>query len=142
MVDREDIVMCNEEEMVNNEKVNNENLNEHLEGDNINVNDDNKDIETVEEDNNIEENEEVKEDSKVVKFIKRLLAATIDQIVAIALALLLLLVFDFLLKFVGFYIAERQPMFLIIYVITNILYTPICESTKLGRTIGKKTMLK
>ncbi|MCR1951851.1 RDD family protein [Clostridium sp. DSM 100503] len=119
MVDREDVVMNNEEGMANNEIINNEEVN------NEEVN-----------------NEEVKEDGKAVKFIKRLLAATIDQIVAIALALLLLLVFDFLLKFAGFYIAQRQPMFLIIYVITNILYSTICESTKLGRTIGKKTMLK
>lgn len=126
MVDREDARMDNGEELVNNEVINNEELN--------------KDIEVTEEDNAI--NEEVKEDGKAVKFIKRLLAATIDQIVAIAFALLLLLVFDFLLKFVGFYIAQRQPMFLVIYVITNILYSTICESTKLGRTIGKKTMLK
>lgn len=126
MVDREDAGMDNGEELVNNEVINNEELN--------------KDIEVTEEDNAI--NEEVKEDGKAVKFIKRLLAATIDQIVAIAFALLLLLIFDFLLKFVGFYIAQRQPMFLVIYVITNILYSTICESTKLGRTIGKKTMLK
>lgn len=131
MVDREDAGMDNGEEVVNNEVINNDEVNnEEL----------NKDIEVTEEDNAI--NEEVKEDGKAVKFIKRLLAATIDQIVAIAFALLLLLIFDFLLKFVGFYIAQRQPMFLVIYVITNILYSTICESTKLGRTIGKKTMLK
>ncbi|GAA0109999.1 RDD family protein [Clostridium tertium] len=131
MVDREDAGMDNGEEVVNNEVINNDEVNnEEL----------NKDIEVTEEDNAI--NGEVKEDGKAVKFIKRLLAATIDQIVAIAFALLLLLVFDFLLKFVGFYIAQRQPMFLVIYVITNILYSTICESTKLGRTIGKKTMLK
>lgn len=131
MVDREDAGIDNGEEVVNNEVINNDEVNnEEL----------NKDIEVTEEDNAI--NEEVKEDGKAVKFIKRLLAATIDQIVAIAFALLLLLVFDFLLKFVGFYIAQRQPMFLVIYVITNILYSTICESTKLGRTIGKKTMLK
>lgn len=131
MVDREDAGMDNGEEVVNNEVINNDEVNnEEL----------NKDIEVTEEDNAI--NVEVKEDGKAVKFIKRLLAATIDQIVAIAFALLLLLIFDFLLKFVGFYIAQRQPMFLVIYVITNILYSTICESTKLGRTIGKKTMLK
>lgn len=131
MVDREDAGMDNGEEVVNNEVINNDEVNnEEL----------NKDIEVTEEDNAI--NGEVKEDGKAVKFIKRLLAATIDQIVAIAFALLLLLIFDFLLKFVGFYIAQRQPMFLVIYVITNILYSTICESTKIGRTIGKKTMLK
>ncbi|PTR83885.1 hypothetical protein, partial [Bacillus anthracis] len=92
MVDREDAGMDNGEEVVNNEVINNDEVNnEEL----------NKDIEVTEEDNAI--NGEVKEDGKAVKFIKRLLAATIDQIVAIAFALLLLLIFDFLLKFVGFY---------------------------------------
>lgn len=133
MVDREDVGMDNKEEIVDNEDINN------------NENKDDKIVGTIEEDNSIEENDsdkEIKEDGKAVKFIKRLLAATIDQIVVIAIALLLLLVFDFILKLIGFYIAERQPMFLIIYVITNILYSTICESTNLGRTIGKKTMLK
>lgn len=133
MVDREDVGMDNKEEIVDNEDINN------------NENKDDKIVGGIEEDNSIEENDtdkEIKEDGKAVKFIKRLLAATIDQIVVIAIALLLLLVFDFILKLIGFYIAERQPMFLIIYVITNILYSTICESTNLGRTIGKKTMLK
>ena len=133
MVDREDVGMDNKEEIVDNEDINN------------NENKDDKIVGTIEEDNSIGENDsdkEIKEDGKAVKFIKRLLAATIDQIVVIAIALLLLLVFDFILKLIGFYIAERQPMFLIIYVITNILYSTICESTNLGRTIGKKTMLK
>lgn len=133
MVDREDVGMDNKEEIVDNEDINN------------NENKDDKIVGGIEEDNSIEENDtdkEIKEDGKAVKFIKRLLAATIDQIVVIAIALLLLLVFDFILKLIGFYIAERQPMFLIVYVITNILYSTICESTNLGRTIGKKTMLK
>lgn len=84
-----------------------------------------------------EENE-----SKTMKFIKRVLASAIDQIIAIAIALLLLVIFDFVLRAVGFYVAERQPIFFIIYVLVNIVYEAICSSTKLKKTIGKKTVLK
>ena len=85
---------------------------------------------------------EVKEDSKGLIFFKKILAGAIDQIISIALSLLLLIVVDFLLKLFGFYIAEREPMFLIMYIIVNIIYGPICASTKLKDTIGRKTVLK
>ena len=86
--------------------------------------------------------EEVQEDSKTIKFLKRILASVADQIIAIALSLASIVLFDLILRLFGLYIADRQPMFLIIYVIVNILYSPICESTKLGKTIGKKVILK
>lgn len=86
--------------------------------------------------------EKVKKESKVVKFLKKVLAGTIDQIISIALALVLLIVLDLLLKLFGFQIAQREPIFLIVYVIVNIIYGPICTSTKLKDTIGRKTMLK
>lgn len=100
----------------------------------------NKVVEPVNEE--VSEEKEIKEDSKGLIFFKRLLAGAIDQIISIALALVLLIVFDLLLKLFGFYIAEREPMFLIMYVIVNIIYGPICASTKLKDTIGRKTMLK
>ncbi len=82
------------------------------------------------------------EDSKALRFFKRILAGVIDQIISISVALLLLIVTDLILKIFGFYIASREPMFLIMYVIVNIIYGPICASTKLKDTIGRKTMLK
>lgn len=100
--------------------------------------------EAMEEIEVIETVEETKkeEDSKALKFFKRILAGVIDQIISIAVALLLLIVTDLVLKLFGFYIASREPMFLIMYVIVNIIYGPICASTKLRDTIGKKTVLK
>ncbi|MBE6053951.1 MAG: hypothetical protein E7212_08570 [Clostridium sartagoforme] len=99
--------------------------------------------ETIEEVNGeIINAEKAKEDSKGIRFLKRVLAGVIDQIISVALALLLLILTDLLLKLFGFYIAEREPMFLIMYIIVNILYGPICASTKLKDTIGRKTMLK
>lgn len=86
------------------------------------------------------EEDTAKKDSKIMKFIKRVLASAIDQIIVIAISLLLLVVFDFALRAGGFYIAQRQPIFFIIYVLSNIIYEPICSSTKLKKTIGKKTL--
>ena len=83
-----------------------------------------------------------KNDSKIMKFIKRALASAIDQIIVIAISLLLLVVFDFALRALGFYVTQRQPIFFIIYVLVNIVYEAICSSTKLKKTIGKKTILK
>lgn len=102
-----------------------------------------KEIETAEEivEETVEETKK-EEDSKALKFFKRILAGVVDQIISIALALLLIIVTDLVLKLFGFYIAEREPMFLIMYVIVNIVYSPICTSTKLKDTIGRKTVLK
>lgn len=106
--------------------------------------------EEVIKDNKLEENpieemlaiDEIHEDSKFMKFLKKLLSSVADQIITIGLSLVGIVLFDFILKLFGLYIAERQPMFLIIYVIVNILYSPICESTKLNKTIGKKVIKK
>ena len=91
-------------------------------------------------DSSLLEEEARKSDSKIMKFVKRVLASVIDQIIVIARALLLLVIFDFALRAVGFYVSERQPIFFIIYVLVNIVYEAICSSTKLKKTIGKKTI--
>ncbi|WP_300386482.1 hypothetical protein [Clostridium sp.] len=81
------------------------------------------------------------EDEKVeVKpgFLKKLLSGIIDQILSIAGSLLLLVLFDAIIRLIGYQVADREPMFLIMYIITNVVYRPILESTKLKETIGKK----
>ena len=117
---------------MDNKELNNEELNNE-------VKEEINEIETAEE---IAEETKKEEDSKALKFFKRILAGVVDQIISIALALLLIIVTDLVLKLFGFYIAEREPMLLIMYVIVNIVYSPICTSTKLKDTIGRKTVLK
>lgn len=103
----------------------------------------NEEIEIInEEENKVVEENLSTEIANENNFIKRFLSATMDQIITLALALVLLLLFDGILRLTGFYVAERQPIFLVVYIITNILYTSICESTKLKKTIGKKIVLK
>jgi uncharacterized RDD family membrane protein YckC len=80
----------------------------------------------------------IKNEGKFTKFLKRILSGIIDQVISIALALILLIVIKFLIGFMGYYITQKESMFLLIYIIVNVLYRPILESTKLGDTIGKK----
>lgn len=135
------------------ENVSEEELNDKIEVNNEEIKNTSTDIkteETLDESKNsnkeilgddVEENKKV-EDGKNLVFLKRVLSGIIDQVISIAIALVLLLVFNLVLKIFGFYIVEREPIFAIIYVITNILYTPICNSSKLGKTIGLKINFK
>lgn len=82
--------------------------------------------------------EEIEEKKGVVR---ELLAGVVDQIVVMASSLVVLLVFNLILKIFGYYVVEKQPMFLIIYVIINIIYAPICKQFKLKETVGRKVLL-
>ncbi|MBQ6819793.1 MAG: hypothetical protein IJO26_00685 [Clostridium sp.] len=101
-----------------------------------------EETEEVEEEKSEEvEEEDVAKEGTVYRLFKKVLAALVDQIISLGLALLLLLATNFLLPLVGFQIVEKEPMFLIIYVLVNILYGPICSSTKLKDTVGRKILL-
>lgn len=90
-----------------------------------------------------EEIEEMEEETETESkgFVKELLAGVLDQIVVMASSLVVLLVFNLILKIFGYYVAEKQPMFLIIYVIINVIYGPICRKFKLKETVGRKVLL-
>lgn len=101
------------------------------------------DSDSKEEDSTIKkEQTKVKKESKTKKvgFINRVIQGVIDQILNILVALLILLAVDGILHLMGLYIAQRISMFFIIYVITNILYEPILEKTKLKTTVGKRLL--
>lgn len=74
-------------------------------------------------------------------FIKELLVGMIDQIIVSSVALITLLLLNLVLKLFGYHIVEKQPMFLIIYVIINIIYPPICKKIRLKETVGRKVLL-
>lgn len=74
-------------------------------------------------------------------FIKELLVGMIDQIIVSSVALITLLLLNLVLKLFGYHIVEKQPMFLIIYVIINIIYQPICKKIRLKETVGRKVLL-
>ena len=137
MVDNEGLEM-NNEDISKKDDINKEiDSNEYFEDNSIK---EGKIIEAVDEEEI--QKDESKEDSKGIKFAKRIFTTIVDQIISLSIALILLMVFDYILKLVGLYVAERQPMFLIVYIIVNIIYAPICESTRLKKTIGRKIAFK
>lgn len=101
-------------------------------------------VESVESETSIEEsdkfenediiNEEVKEPS----LLKKLFSNILDQSLIIALSSILLIIFDFLIKFVGYMVVMPLGVLLIIYFIVNSLYSPILKNTRIKKTLGEK----
>ncbi len=93
--------------------------------------------ESLVEDIQVEDKQKVKDNC----FIKELLVGVIDQIVVIAGSLATLLVFNLILKIFGYYVSEKETIFLIIYILINIIYVPVCKMLKLKETVGRKILL-
>ena len=89
------------------------------------------------EDIQVDDKQKVKDNC----FIKELLVGVVDQIVVIAGALVTLLVFNLILKIFGYYVSEKETIFLIIYILINIIYVPVCKMIKLKETVGRKVLL-
>ncbi|GAA0777588.1 hypothetical protein GCM10008908_32950 [Clostridium subterminale] len=87
-------------------------------------------IEEVEESSN----EEIKNKSG---FLAKLGASIIDQGISLLASFVLLYLFNLILMPFGYKVGDKVSVFLVIYVIVNILYGIIMEATKLKRTIGK-----
>ncbi len=84
-------------------------------------------------------NEEVERapKSKLASFFPRVIAMVLDQTILIGLSFALLYLFELALKPFGLMVVDRPSIYFIIFVITNIFYGPITESTKLKNTLGK-----
>lgn len=86
--------------------------------------------------------EEIKADGKFLHYTKVILSGILDQIFAIALALILFGIFDLALRVFGYRVASREEVFMIIYVISNILYYPTLQELLHGKTLGKKFIFR
>lgn len=105
------------------------------------------DIEESEEDNiedNIEANidtESIVECDDKVSFLNSLAAVFIDEAIVGVISFGVLYLVDLLMRSIaGYYIVEKAPMYLIIFVIITLFYTSIMENKKNGQTFGKKIM--
>lgn len=129
----------------------------------INVNEQNKDLDNEEveaqeviessieeftEDENSKEKEiemkevieENKSASKKCGFFKRILAEIINQTIILAGSLIIFFIFNLLIELVGYEIVDRIAVYFIIYVVFNLLYSPIMRSTRLNKTIGDRVV--
>ena len=86
--------------------------------------------------------EEIKVDGKFLHYTKVILSGILDQIFVIALALVVFGIFDLALRVFGYRVALREEVFMIIYVISNILYYPILQEVLHGKTLGKKFIFR
>lgn len=86
--------------------------------------------------------EEIKADGKFLHYTKVILSGILDQIFVIALALVVFGVLDLLLRVFGYRVALREEVFMIIYVVSNILYYPILQEVLHGKTLGKKFIFR
>ena len=86
--------------------------------------------------------EEIKADGKFLHYTKVILSGILDQIFAIGLALIVFGIFALVLRVFGYRVALREEVFMIIYVISNILYYPILQELLHGKTLGKKFIFR
>lgn len=96
----------------------------------------------ISEDLEILRAEEIKVEGKAFYYTKVILSGVLDQVLSLGLTLILFGVLTILLKFVGYQIVGREEMFLIMYVISNIIYYPLTQIMFSGKTLGKKIMFR
>ena len=83
--------------------------------------------------------EELEEVDSNPSFFKKFFASLLDQAILIGISALLLVIFDFIIGFIGYMVVEPTGILLIIFGILNVLYRPIFEG-KNKRTIGKRIL--
>lgn len=86
--------------------------------------------------------EEIKTDGKFLHYTKVILSGILDQVFAIGLALIIFGIFDLALRAFGYRVAMREEVFMIVYVISNILYYPIMQEILNGKTLAKKFIFR
>lgn len=97
-----------------------------------------EEIENIEENNQESIVEIDKEDGKAMKFFKNILSGVIDQIVTVIIGLILYIIVSLIFKVAGYKIVMREEMFLIVFIISNVLYYPLVQEFLGGKTLGRK----
>lgn len=74
--------------------------------------------------------------------IKKLMAQILDEAAIMGISALGVVIFDLVIRLFGFKVvkSEFDLVLFISFIIFNILYAPILESTKIKETFGKKIM--
>ncbi|SFC30395.1 hypothetical protein [Clostridium uliginosum] len=86
-------------------------------------------------------NEDIKKEINYKpSLLLKLFSTAIDQIVTLAISGIVLVIFDFILKVIGYNVLMPLAFLLIFYYLVNVLYTPIVEKTRLKKSIGKRIL--
>ncbi len=88
--------------------------------------------------------DEIMVEGKVFYYTRAILSGLLDQIIAIGIALILFTVFDLILRLTGYTVKDiyRETVFLVMYIIGNVLYYPLVQEMLHGKTLGKKIMVR
>lgn len=71
--------------------------------------------------------------------IKELKASLIDTVVTGVLSVAALFLFDLILRLLfGYYVADLKGVYIIVFLIVLVIYTPIMNISKHGKTLGQK----
>ena len=98
--------------------------------------------EEIIEDKEFIKKEEIKSEGMILHYIKVILSGIFDQILVLGLALVLFFVFDLILGVFGYEIVTRESMYMIMYIISNVLYYPLISELLHGKTLGRKLLFR
>ncbi|MBN1066861.1 RDD family protein [Clostridium botulinum] len=70
--------------------------------------------------------------------LKKIFASVIDQLITISISGIALIIFDFIIRFMGYKVSMPIGILIIFYFIVNALYMPLMEKTKLRKSIGRR----
>ncbi|WP_252243342.1 MULTISPECIES: RDD family protein [unclassified Clostridium] len=80
------------------------------------------------------------EEEENPSLLKKIFASVIDQLVTISISGIALIIFDFIIGFMGYKVSMPIGILIIFYFIVNALYMPLMEKTKLRKSIGRKVI--
>ncbi|WP_252235147.1 RDD family protein [Clostridium sp. CH2] len=87
-----------------------------------------------------ETNENNSNEEEKQSLLKKIFASVIDQLVTISISGIALIIFDFIIGFMGYKVSMPIGILIIFYFIVNALYMPLMEKTKLRKSIGRKVI--
>ncbi|ACD23124.1 MULTISPECIES: RDD family protein [unclassified Clostridium] len=87
-----------------------------------------------------ETNENNSNEEEKPSLLKKIFASVIDQLVTISISGIALIIFDFIIGFMGYKVSMPIGILIIFYFIVNALYIPLMEKTKLRKSIGRKVI--
>ena len=116
----------------------NEEISNHEEKEENEIDDENNELGEIHQLINGEDNNKKKHNS--TQFFKNVLVNILDQAILLAVSGVVLLLFDYIIRIIGYMVITPLAVLLIIYFIMNCIYEPIMKKTKLRKTIAKKIL--
>lgn len=92
----------------------------------------------------VEKEEEAKEEIKAEKETNSangkdsFISIVVDQAISLGISAAVLFIGDFILRLFGLFVQDKEGMFIILFVVVNIIYNTIMHKAKASSTFGEK----